>query len=168
LANDKQHERAVEPHVSGGVIRRFWNGIGTVGGVLSLSNIVEQWLGDFFRWKSLIGSTIDTYQSIIESILSLFFGWTSIQIPVWIVDWLIFGIIINTSFALSINPTVSISMKDRLMFGVLTITLWPYLLARLARRTLRGENVFAFWAMLGVILASIILLLAINSQIESL
>ena len=78
-------------------LRILWNTIGTVGGIISLSSMVDSWLDDLLKWKGFISSIIQSYRSITMPISDFLFGWLPWSMPLWITDYLILGILYAAS-----------------------------------------------------------------------
>lgn len=69
----------------------LWNWLGTVGGVISLSSMAEEWASGFFKWGGFINSVIEAYRSVIEPIFSFF------PISQWLGDYLVIGLLFSVS-----------------------------------------------------------------------
>ena len=95
-------------------LRWIWNTLGTIGGVLSISNMAQTWKGDLFAWKGFIADILLSYREVIEPISLFLFGWLPWDIWVWLGDYIIVGIIVSSAFSRSLSGySINLNMKSR-------------------------------------------------------
>lgn len=173
-------------------LKWLWNLFGTIGGVISLSSMVQTWFDALLKWKGFIASIIESYRSIVEPAMDFLFGWLPFVVPYWMGDYLIVGTIISLSWR---RASSGFTRRANLREFVLFLTAWPatvaylFLRAFLLKRLLwaiqhqpdpisyRIFNVFGpgskselvlqrhFWYWLGAIILGLAVLLAINTQL---
>lgn len=91
------------------------NVLGFVGGILTLSSLVQDWWKDLLRWKGFLAVIIDTYRSIVYPIYHTVFSWVSLSPPPWFYDYVTFGLIVNVAFFRSFGRSMTVkSAKDEL------------------------------------------------------
>ena len=82
------------PNKNTNPLRALWNTLGTIGGIISLSSMIQNWADDLFKWKGFIRSLMTGYEAIIRPFFSFIFGWLPIDVPFWLHDYLVFGTIV--------------------------------------------------------------------------
>ena len=45
----------------------LWNVLGTTGGIISLSSMVQNWFDDLLQWKGFILALVESYRESIKS-----------------------------------------------------------------------------------------------------
>ncbi len=167
-------------------LRTLWNTLGTIGGVISLSSMVQTWSDDLFKWKGFVASIIESYRSILEPVQDFIFGWLPWNIPYWVGDYLVFGILVLSSatrasslvqdiraaYPFADSPLDKRMMRrqllgDLVMFIFACISIWPIVLAvsvviYIAERDSDFRNILLWF---GAILLGFIVLLAINAML---
>lgn len=73
----------------------LWNIIGTIGGVISLSSLAENWAGDLVKWKGFILSFIESYRLMTQTIMDAVFFWLPFHIPQTVSDYIVLGVMIS-------------------------------------------------------------------------
>ncbi|MBO6506835.1 MAG: hypothetical protein JJ977_18705 [Kordiimonadaceae bacterium] len=157
-------------------LRNLWNGIGTFGGIISFSSLVENWFKEIVKWHGFILEIIEAYRTITAPIWKIIFGWLPWDI-LWVGDYLLLGIIIYASFLRGIRFTEELKSGAKLNLGMLGISipvillLWPGYLVFLAGSSIyynhastkqESKRILLWFAS---VLLGFVLLLAINSQL---
>ena len=95
----------------------LWNILGTTGGIISLSSMVENWTNDLIQWKGFILSIITSYREIARPIFLFLFAWVPFHVPFWVHDYLVLGLIVAGSEFRAV--------KDNWGRNKVKIKLWP-------------------------------------------
>lgn len=72
-------------------LHRLWNIIGTIGGIISLSSMVQDWFSNIILWKGFIASITNSYRSILEPVMDFVFSWLPFHVPYFWGDYFVFG-----------------------------------------------------------------------------
>lgn len=72
-----------------------WNIIGTLGGIISLSSLAEDWAGNIIEWKGFLLDVFSHYEKITAPVSSFLVQILPIEVGPWAGDYLIFGITIQ-------------------------------------------------------------------------
>jgi hypothetical protein len=173
---------------------RLWALLGTIGGVIGLSSMVQDWANDLVQWRGFIAEIVGSYRSLVRLGLDVLLGWTPFVVPYWVGDYFVVGGILSSGFVASMLPTYRGLAKRGLydteggkiygmspvsyiyIVGMLMSLVWPLFMVLLLLPELSGEKVnpdnndlFAWinrWRWwLATVLLVFLLLLAINSQL---
>ena len=121
----------------------LWNVLGSIGGAISLSSMVENWFENILKWKGFIETLVNSYREVTEPIFDLFFGWLPFVVPAWVNDYLVFGVIIGLASYKAIpmhrvhtqgqGPTQAVGHLDfdtkaTIQFVLENVLLWPWIL----------------------------------------
>ena len=79
-----------------------WRVISNVSGVLALSSLLERAFDDLLRWKGFIATVVDVYRNVVDSIV----GSLPFSVPLWLADYIVIGILVNTAIISSSFHTV--------------------------------------------------------------
>lgn len=72
----------------------MWNIFSTVSGVVSIASFAE----DVIQWKSFIQYLVSAYQGFVYPIFSAMFSWLPFSLPHYCYDYLVFGLIVSSSY----------------------------------------------------------------------
>lgn len=120
-------------------LKNLWSIINSIGGVIGLSSLAENWLTDLVKWKSWIATVIDTYQRVVYPLCEWLFEWLPWAIPTWGIDYLVLGAMFITSMWKGLAPPVEASFSTIfsetrwfeipifIIFFVVQTLIWPFL-----------------------------------------
>lgn len=92
----------------------LWNLLGSVGGVISLSSLVQNCFDDLLRWRGFISDVVESYRSIVAPIFDFLFGWM-VGPPDWLVDYIVVGLLLFISLERGLGTAPDSSLKAELL-----------------------------------------------------
>lgn len=120
-------------------LRILWNFLGTIGGVISLASLAEDWFSKALKWKGFIAQVVQAYQSIVHPVAELLFGWLPCQWPLIVGDYLVLGLLYSASHVRGMEPPSRSYLSEwrargwsitqyylyELLFGISIAAVWP-------------------------------------------
>lgn len=94
-------------------LKILWNLVSSIGGIVGLSSLAENWISDLMKWKGWIESVINSYQSIVYPVFEWLLAWLPWGVPSWAIDYIVLGIIFVTSMSKGITPDNNESFKTK-------------------------------------------------------
>jgi hypothetical protein len=150
----------------------LWNVLGTVGGIISLSSMVQNWFDDLIRWKGFLFDIVASYRAVVEPAIDFLFGWLPFTVPYWLGDYFIFGVLTVTAMFRALGKDGGPRRLEQWAFNrIFYFAFWPlmfvwWLMLFFSKNTHAGyyqTRFFLLW--LSTLVLGLVVLLAINSQL---
>ena len=114
-------------------LKKLWNILGTIGGIIGLSSMVERWVDDLLKWKGIIDKLIISYRELTTPFFDIILGWVPFSVPLWFHDYLFLGLILFTSEYRSNESnryeTCEVKISNKMAtfaLGIGKLVLWPF------------------------------------------
>lgn len=163
----------------------LWNVLGILGGIISLSSMVENWSADLVSWDSFLSNVISGYRAIAQPAVELFFFWWPYGVSPFFTDYV-------TLSVMTISSLVRAAITDQgKLFSsdseyrearpllIMAALFWPLVLLTALVYKFQdwvysdqedyepeGESFTLFLQWFGAIVLGVVVLLAINVQLS--
>ncbi len=175
---------------NGNPLRAAWNFLGTIGGIISLSSLAEDWVVKGGKWRGFIADLVEAYRSLVNPVFETLFDWLPWNWSIAVGDYLVVGVLLSSSYAKAFvsigrpSPERDMSLFESLSISVIAVLIftwtWPLLAISAVlypilwwqRASSSGDapsyvesfiRLMALW--FGAVVLGLVVLLAINTRL---